>query len=354
MAQSTGQEKTQPPTPRRISKARGQGQLPRSQELPSAFTLLMLLGVLFLSGPHLFQWFTMEVRQGLACRYGIMVNNKAFIDLANKTVISSALVTAPFFLAFMIAGAAGCIVVSGFHYTPKALKLKFNVIHPISGLKQLVSVRSLIRLLLATLKLFFITIIVYFYLRDKLDTLAALRWAWSMQILTQMARLIVGVALRIGLVVLLLAIAEAFYRKWKWKHDLKMTQKEVKDERKDTEGSPEVKRRIRQAQFEMARARMLQEVPKANVVLVNPQHVAVALQYDRKTMDAPMVVAKGADYLSEKIREIARAHGVPIIRRPELARTLYSTVEVGQAIPDSLFVAVAEVLALIHRLRHRK
>jgi flagellar biosynthetic protein FlhB len=133
-----------------------------------------------------------------------------------------------------------------------------------------------------------------------------------------------------------------------------MTKQEVKQDRRDTEGSPEVKSRIRRVQIQIAMRRMLQEVPKASVVLVNPTHVAVVLRYDAKTMDAPVMVAKGADHLAEKIRDIARAYGVPVIQRPELARTIYKTVKPGEAIPDSLYVAVAEVLALIYRLRHKK
>jgi len=135
---------------------------------------------------------------------------------------------------------------------------------------------------------------------------------------------------------------------------LKMTRQEVKEERKQTEGSPEVKRRLRQKQFEMSLKRMMQEVPKANVVLVNPTHVAVALRYEAKTMEAPIMVAKGADHLAEKIKEIAQAYGVPIVRKPELARTIYSTVKLGGPIPETLYIAVAEVLALIYRLRHKK
>jgi flagellar biosynthetic protein FlhB len=133
-----------------------------------------------------------------------------------------------------------------------------------------------------------------------------------------------------------------------------MTRQEVKDEHKEVEGAPESKSRIRRVQYGIALKRMMQEVPKASVVLVNPTHVAVALRYDAKTMGVPVVVAKGADHLAEKIREIARAYGVPIVRRPELARTIYSTVDIGGSIPEALYVAVAEVLAMIYRLRHRK
>jgi flagellar biosynthetic protein FlhB len=160
--------------------------------------------------------------------------------------------------------------------------------------------------------------------------------------------------LRIGLALLVIAGIDVFFQKWKYNQELMMTKQEVKRELRDTEGSPEVRSRLRRIQIELTKKRMFQEVQKANVVLVNPTHVAVALGYDSKTMDAPVLVAKGADYLAEKIREIARAYGVPVLSRPELARTIYSTVKTGQSIPEKLYAAVAEVLAMIYRLRHRK
>ncbi|MHC4727436.1 MAG: EscU/YscU/HrcU family type III secretion system export apparatus switch protein, partial [Planctomycetota bacterium] len=231
---------------------------------------------------------------------------------------------------------------------------KFDQLNPIAGLKKLVNARSLVKLLLDVLKLLFISLIVWFYLRSRLDMLARLRWAWSAQILVVIAKIILGMMIRIGIVLLVMGIADAYYQKWKYIQELKMTKQEVKEEMRDTLGSPEVKSRIRKLQFQAVLQRMLQEVPKANVVLVNPTHVAVALRYDAETMESPVVVAKGADHLAEKIREIARAYGVPIIRRPELARTIYSTVKLGNPIPETLYVAIAEVLAMIYRLRHRK
>jgi flagellar biosynthetic protein FlhB len=208
--------------------------------------------------------------------------------------------------------------------------------------------------LASILKLFFVSIIVWLYIRSNLDAFAAIRWAWSAQILAAMAKIILGLMIRVCIALLVIAIADVLYQKWKYTEDLKMTRQEVKEERKEVEGSPEVKKRIRKIQFEMTLRRMLQEVPKASVVLVNPTHVAVALRYEPKTMEAPVMVAKGADHMAEKIREIARAYGVPVVRKPELARTIYSTVKLGGAIPQTLYVAVAEVLAMIYRLRRRK
>ena len=212
----------------------------------------------------------------------------------------------------------------------------------------------MVKFLLSVLKLLLISLIAWLYLRSRLDLLATLRWAWSVQILVVIAKIILGLMIRLGIVLLAMSIAEAYYQKWKYIQELKMTKQEVKDELKDTMGSPEVKNRIRKLQFQAVLKRMLQEVPKANVVLVNPTHVAVALRYDAETMESPVIVAKGADTMAEKIREIARAYGVPIIRRPELARTIYSTVKLGDPIPETLYVAIAEVLAMIYRLRRRK
>jgi len=192
------------------------------------------------------------------------------------------------------------------------------------------------------------------YLQSRLDQLAAIRWAYSAAILAVIAKTTLGMLIRVGIALIVIATIDVLFQRWKHTQELKMTRQEVKLDRKDSDGSPEVKSRIRRIQIEMTQKRMLQEVPKANVVLVNPDHVAVAIRYDVKTMNTPVVVSKGADHLAEKIREIARAYGVPIIRRPELARTLYSTVDVGGAIPESLYIAVAEVLAMIYRLRHRK
>jgi flagellar biosynthetic protein FlhB len=354
MPENSAQERTEQPTPRRLRKARSRGQVAHSRELPSAFTLLALLLTLCLLGPHLLEWFAQKTILHLACGREVFAQTNAFVEFANETIVSVLLLTAPLLLAVLVAGVAGCVVVGGLNYSPEALRLRLDLINPVLGLKRLVSIQSLLTLVLSILKLVFIGAIVYFYLRNKLESLAALRWAWPGQILAQIALLTANIAARISIAVLVLAAVEAFYEKWKWKHDLRMTRQEVKEEYRQEEGPPEVKRRLRLAQFEMARKRMLQEVPKATVVLVNPTHVAVAIRYENKTMDAPVVVAKGADYLSEKIREIARAYGVPIIRRPELARTLYFSVETGQQIPEPLFVAVAEVLAMIYRLKHKK
>ena len=347
-------DRTEQPTARRLSKARGKGQVPQSQELTSVVTLLVLVATIAVLAPNLLQWFMVQIRQGMSCENGVFADSRGFLDFVCRKTIDMILVICPILAALAAGSFIATVAISGLNYTPGALEFKLDQFNPISGLQKLVNARSLVKLLLSILKLLFISLIVWLYLKDRLDMLATLRWAWSLQILIIIAKIILGLMIRIGIVLFVMGIADAYYQKWKYIDGLKMTKQEVKEELKDTIGSPEVKRKIRQIQFQAALKRMLQEVPKANVVLVNPTHVAVALRYDVKTMESPVMVAKGADHLAEKIREIARAYGVPIIRRPELARTIYSTVKLGDPIPETLYVAVAEVLAMIYRLRRRK
>ncbi len=354
MADQSPTERTEEPTPKRLEKAKAKGQVPQSEEAASVATLLVLVAMVALLSPTLMQWAQAEMREGMSCQSSVFADTRTFLGFVHKKVVGVLLVMAPILGALAVASAAACIAVGGLNFAPGAVELKFSQLNPVAGFGKLVNGRSLVRLVRSILKLILVASIAWFYLWDKLDVLASLRWAWSGQMLAVIGRIILGLMIRIGIALLVVAVADAFYQKWKYKQDLKMTRQEVRQERKDLEGSPEIKGRIRRIQFEMAAKRMLQEVPKATVVLVNPTHVAVALRYEAKTMDAPVMVAKGADLLAERIREIARAYGVPVVTRPELARTIFATVKPGHPIPENLYVAVAEVLALIYRLRHKK
>jgi flagellar biosynthetic protein FlhB len=346
--------KTEHPTPRRLDKARQEGHIPQSQEMLSAISLIALTLTSLLCAPWLIQWSKRQILEGLSCRIYGLDDPQTFLAFADSALLEMLKITAPFFLALTLAGTAGCILVSGYNFAPKALAWKPENLNPVRGLMSLFSPESLVRLGLSTVKILFLAGIVWLYLHDKLDLLAALQWMPPEQILASIGRLILAVVLRICAGLLILAAADLFYQRWRYIEKLKMTKQEVKTEYRDMEGSPEVKSKIRQKQIEAATRRMLQEVPKANVVLVNPDHVAVALKYDPSEASAPIVVAKGADHLCEKIKEIARAYGVPILRRPPLARELYATVKLGHPIPETLYTAVAEILALLYRLRHTR
>ena len=354
MAEQSAAERTEQPTPRRLSKAREKGQVPHSQELDSVATLIVFVIALLIFAPNLMRWLTMQMGQGLNCQTAVFADGQTFMNFFNSKIIDMILAICPILAILMAGGILANIAVSGLNYSPGALAFKWDAISPASGMQNLVSAKSFVHLFISIIKLLFVGIIVWTYLQDKLEVFATLRWVWTTEIVGAIAKIIMGLMIRICIALLVIGIADTLYQKWKYIDGLKMTRQEVKQEHKDLDGSPEVKSRIRRIQIQMAMKRMLQEVPKASVVLVNPTHVAVALRYETKTMESPVVVAKGADHLAEKIREIARAYGVPIIRRPELARALYSTVEPGNPIPENLYVAVAQVLALIYRLRHKK
>lgn len=354
MAEQPAAEKTEQPTPKKLQKAKEKGQLPQSQEMLSVASLIVLVGGLVFMAPGLLQWFKIQMRQGCSGNFLIFADNLSVISFINSKIIDVFMAIWPILAALVACSILTGVAISGFNFTTEAVKLQWDKISPSNGLKNFFNSRTVVQLILSIAKLFLIGLIVWLYISEKKETLAALRWAWSEQIVVGMAQIILGLLIRIGIVLVVLAIADVIYQKWKYTEDLKMTRQEVKQERRDYEGSPEVKRRTRKLQYEMSLKRISAEVPEADVVLVNPTHVAVALRYDSQKMEAPELIAKGADNLAEKIREIARAYGVPVVRKPELARTIYSSVKEGQPIPPSLYLAVAEVLAMIYRLRQSK
>lgn len=356
MADKPAAEKTEQPTPRRLNKAREEGQIPQSQELASALTLVALLAALVGMGPGLLHWCRTRLESGLSTTSPVAAFSdvEAFIHLARGDIVDMLIILLPT-LAILAAGSlvAG-VAMSGLAFAPAAVRLKWDAISPVRNLERMFNKRSLVRVLVSILKLLFIGVIVWIYLRDQLEALAMLRWAWSSQLITATGRIILGLILRVTIAVLLIGLADAFYQKWQHVQELKMTREEVKQERKDLDGSPEVKGRIRRLQIEMSLKRLRQDVPKASVILVNPTHVAVALRYEAKTMEVPVLVAKGADHMAEKIVKIGRSYGIPIVQRPQIARAIFATVKPGQPIPEGLYMAVAEVLAMIYRLRQKR
>jgi flagellar biosynthetic protein FlhB len=354
MPEQPAAERTEQPTARHLQRARKKGNVPQSQEFVSVAILFALVAATVILSRWLARWAVAITQEGFSCQTHIFTNSDSFISFINTKIVDSIVVSIPLWAAAAAGAIIAALAVSGPNFAPEAIRLRFDLIHPGAGLQQLFSGRNMVKLLASILKLIIVSIIVWVYLSRQVDTLMNLRWAWSGQIVASIAGIILGLCIRICLALLALAVADVLYQKWKYIEDLKMTRQEVKQELRDTEGSPEVKTRIRRIQIQMTMKRMLQAVPKAKVVLVNPTHVAVALKYDPPETDAPILLAKGADHIAEKIMEVARAYGVPIIRRPELARTIFSTVQIGAPIPQNLYVAVAEVLAMLHRLRRKR
>jgi flagellar biosynthetic protein FlhB len=354
MADTPASERTEEATVERLRKAREEGQIPQTQEVPSALMIAALVIVLGVCGEGMMRWLCAEVQDGLSIRSPEEIGPGGLAKALVSKGASAMRISMPFLLAAAIASVASGLVSSGWAFMPKALNLRFDRLGPKQAMQQAFSSKSLVTMLTSLVKLAVLSIVVYVYLKHKYAACMALRWCSAQQIATGTASLVFGLLIRVAVAVAVIGGIDLIYQRWKYRRDLRMSRQEVKEERKQYELAPELRGRIRSIQIEMARKRMLQEVPKADVVLANPTHVAVALKYDSGKMHAPQMLAKGGDFMCEKIKEIARAHGVPILHRPELARALYAACEVGQPIPDALFLAVAEVLAMIYRLRRQR
>ncbi len=354
MAEQSAQARTEAPTEKRIADAKKEGQLAESQEVPTAMTLGMLLVLLTLTISGLMQWLYEQVYLGVSYDANGPLGNGALMTLLHSKATQCLLRLMPFVIAGLVVSVLASMITAGWAVTPKNVGLKFARINPISGLKNMFSLKSLQKLVVSLAKLAVLSIIVYLYIRAKTPQAIELMHLKVWDMLVGISHMVLGLAVRCTLALTVIAVADLLFQKWKYKHDLRMTKQEVKEERKQYEVSGELKGRRRAVQVEMSRKRMLTDVPQADVVVTNPTHVSVAVKYDKLTMDAPIVLAKGADLLALKIREIAVEHDVAIVERAPLARTLYATCEVGQAIPEALFVAVAEVLAMIFRLRRKR
>ncbi len=351
MADKPASERTEKPTSEHLKKARNKGQIPESKEVSSAVMMGALFVAMVLMGGRFFGWMTEQVIEGLSLSPAGPMNGGDFAHLLQVRGKECLLLLGPFLATVAGASMFSSVVVGGLVFSPKAIRLNWGNISPINGMKRLLSLRSVVQLLISIVKLAVILAITWSYMGDHFDELFLLQWTTPQAILYGIGRLLFGLVARIVVALVFIALADLLYQRWNYTKQLRMTRQEVKEERKQQETSPETKGRIRALQIAAMRKRMLQDVPTADVVITNPTHYAVALRYDAENMNAPQIVAKGADFLCEKIKEIANEHGVQIVEKPELARALYATVEVGQAIPDTLFVAVAEVLAMIYRLR---
>jgi flagellar biosynthetic protein FlhB len=242
----------------------------------------------------------------------------------------------------------------GFLLSPKAITPKISRLNPISGFKKFFSARTAVELFKSILKLVLVSAVAYWAMRDRWEDVVAAAYLTPIGAGLAITKLVLLVWLRIVIAMLVLGILDFGFQRWQYGRDLMMTAQEAKDEAKQFEGDPRIKQRIRQIQRQMAMKRMMAEVPKADVIITNPIRFAVALRYDVANMQAPVVIAKGARIMAKRIREIAEEHDVPIVEKPELARALFKSIEVGQAVPEGLFKAVAEVLAFVYKIDKRE
>lgn len=355
-----GQEKTEQATPRRRQDARRKGQVARSPELSGAFVLLVTLLTLqaTLRETDLLSY----LHTALATFHEHLEMSRGQpqgqSEAAARVGREALLMVGRVVLLPLGAGCAAAIVAGmaqvGFLWTTQPLVPDFNRINPASGLTRLLGLHGLVEAAKAIVKMIVVGWVVYATVHARLPELVALNMLPVQILLPLLGGLLYTLTLRVTLVFFGIAVFDYAYKRWDFEKGLRMSKQEIKQEHKQTEGDPLLKQAIRQRQRDAAKKRMMQDVPKADVVITNPTHFAIALAYDADTMNAPSVLAKGQDEIAARIREIATAEGVPLMENPPLARTLYQQVEVGKPVPPALYAAVAQVLAYVYeRNQHR-
>ena len=347
-----GGEKTEEPTAKKRADARKKGQVGRSQELNTAFVLLvgfftlkLLWDSIYLSIASYTTYVFTNLNQN--------VDTENIIHIFIGIIVVLAKTAFPVMFAIMLIGLAINFFQVGLNFNTESIEFKLDKLNPINGFGRIFSKRSLVELAKSFFKILVIGFFLYRFIHEQILAMPQFMFfdlttslALVAEIIFQMAFIVIGV-------IMIMALMDYGYQKWQTTQDLKMTKQEVKDEMKQSEGDPQIKGKIRQKQRQMAMARMMKEVPKADVIVTNPTHYAIALSY-QQGMSAPLVVAKGQDLVAQRIKEIAREARVPIIENKPLARAIYAAVQIGDAIPQELYQAVAEVLAYVYRLKNTR
>ncbi len=354
MAEEQFQERTERATPRRREKAREEGRVARSNELNSAVILTLGITTLYFLGPVLVNRLQLFMKYIFSEAPNMSGDIDSMIALFQSNILNFFLLLGPILVLIGIIAYAINVLQVGMMFSTKSLEPKLDKLNIVNGLKRLFSVRSMVELIRDIIKLTLIATIAYFAIKAELPVFYNMSDNTVGALAAVMGKTSLMISLKIGLVLLILALFDYAFQKYDFEKSIRMTKQEIREENKDTEGSPEVKSRIKRIQREMSRKRMMQEIPKADVVITNPTHLAIAIKYDQEEMSAPMVIAKGERLLAEKIKEIAKEAGVPIVENKPLARALYEMCDIGSTVPSKLYRAVAEVLAYVYRLKEEK
>ena len=347
------EERTEEATEQRREEFRKRGQVPMTRELSTAVFFLVAAGILytasrfFLQNVHEIFSRTMGPEMVGTLREGKLTDVVAFVG--GKIL----LLTAPIFLVSLVIGVVAQVMQTGFLQIENALTPDLNKLNPLNSLGRIFSLKGVVELLKSMLKMAVIGTVIYMLLKSEIDKIPYLSAMSIEQILSFLGMVIFKLLSTVGLFMLVLAVADYFFQRWQLEKEMRMTKQEIKEEHKAREGDPMIKARIRKVQREVATRKMMSEVPKGDVVVTNPTHIACVLKYS-ENLPAPQLIAKGADFMAEKIKQIARENNIPVIENKPLARTIFKTMKVGQVIPRELFVAVAEVLSYVYRLRKKK
>jgi len=347
-------QKTEQPTPKRLREAREKGNVAKSKELGTVFIFISSLLIFNFYGKqlllHLFglmQWLFRSSGE-LAIQDTTMAN----LILQIEAKLVPILLPIILFLGIFALLANFCQV--GFIFSGESLKPDLNKINPIEGFKKLFSLKSLVELIKSIFKLGVLGFIAYVTVKGEFANVPLLTDMTPGHILLYIGKITFKIIFRSTLALLIMSVLDYIYQRYEWRKDLMMSKEEIKEEMKQTEGDPKVKAKIRSVQQQMARKRMMSQVPQADVVITNPTHLAIALRYDAEGMKAPKVIAKGAGFIAEKIKEIAKDHDIPLVEDKPLAQIIYKTIEVGESIPPHLYQAVAEILAYVYKLNPKK
>lgn len=351
-----GAEKTEQASSKKLNDARKEGQVAKSQELVMACSLMALFMVLktFVStiGEKLLGTFTSSYTM-IDILVGEEFNRTIVSGVMNDILIDILLICLPVFLAGVFVSIATNIFQVKWLVTTKPLQPKFEKINPLKGFKKIFSKEKIIDLIKSVTKILIIVVLVYNTLKDELNKLETLYEIGNLEAaIVMIGSIVIDLGIKISAMFLIIGLADLFYQKFKFKKDMMMTKQEVKDEYKQTEGDPHIKSKIRQKMREASQRRMMQQLPTADVVITNPTHFACALKYDKERADAPILIAKGADYVAAKIKEIAKENNIPIVENKPLARMLYYNVDLEEEIPQELYQMVAEVLAYVYSLKN--
>jgi flagellar biosynthetic protein FlhB len=345
-------EKTETATPRKREKAREEGQVCQSKDLNAVVEILAGLIVIAFYADYAIRRFLSWSKEVILYIGSDTLNNEGWMIWPTETAVWN------YFVAWIpigVVAVTACIIVIikqiGWKISFKPFQLKLDRLNPIKGLKKIISLRSLVELVKGLLKASIFAWIIYVAIANKLlEAVNTIKIPFEAGV-SVLGDHLWGLSIRLALLLLVIAIADYAYQKWDYEKKLKMSKHEVKEEHKQTEGDPQIKSKIRQRQREMAKRRMMASVPKSDVVITNPTTLAIALHYDRKLMQAPVVLAKGKGLTARKIRDIAIEHGIPVLEKKPLVWALYDSVEIGDEIPAEFYKAIAEVLAFVYKLK---
>lgn len=354
MAENEAQERTEQATPKRLEEARRKGQIPRSRDLSTAAVTLVGGATLYLLGGQITGQLAELMHRGLALSREQATDATHLLPALSMAAAQGLRLCAPVLGAITLAALIAPLALGGWSFSAQSMMPQFSRLNPLAGVKRMFAMSSLVELTKALAKFGVVATVASLVLWKDAPALLALGREPLEQAIGHAVKLCGQGLLTISAGLLIIAGIDVPYQLWQYAKQMKMSREEIREEYKESEGSPEIKGRIRQVQQQMARQRMMQDVPKADVVVTNPTHFAVALRYDEKRMRAPIVVAKGVDLIATRIREVAGEHAVPIFEAPPLARALYRNVEIGSEVPATLYVAVAQVLSYVFQLRVAK